>query len=314
MRVAVIGVGYFGRLHTSKYHALSNVSLIGVVDKNEERAKSVAKEFSTPGHVDVDAIIGKVDAVSIATPAMTHYALARRFLEAGVHVLVEKPLAGTLDEADHLIALAAQKKLILQVGHQERFVFARFDAETLARNPYAITCRRAGPYTGRGLDCNVVLDLMIHDLDLAHRLMDFEPRVIQARGRAVHGSLEDEVEVEIDCGNDRTLMLFASRVGDHLERFIKVETPECRFEIDFTRRQFKFERRGPDGQIMASPPGSVAPPLPELEKQDPLGEEIAAFIACVLNARSPMVSGRDGRRALATALLINEALKRTKSS
>jgi predicted dehydrogenase len=309
LRVAVVGVGYFGRLHALKYHGLADVALIGVADKNENRAREVGAEFNVPAFTAAEELLGKVDAISIATPATTHYALARAFLNAGAHVLVEKPLAGSLAEADQLIALARRNNLVLQVGHQERFVFARFDAAMLAGKPKDITCRRAGPYTGRGLDCNVVLDLMIHDIDLAHKLIDFKARVIRATGRAVHGNLEDEVEAEIDCGEGRRLHLFASRIGDHLERFIKIEAEDRRLEIDFTHRVFRFEQHNGSPTRLGTD-DAAAVPVVEIGHQDPLGEEITAFARSTRGGPPPLVSGEDGRKALATALLINEALKR----
>ena len=314
VRAGVVGTGYFGRLHVSKYAALAGVELVGLYDDNRARADEVAAEFGCPAMDATEALYGEVDAVSIVAPATRHYELASMFLDRGIHVLVEKPIATTLEEADALVALARARHCVLQVGHQERYVFARFDLPSLISNPREVICRRAGPFTGRNMDVNVVLDLMIHDLDITHQIMRYRPLAVTATSRAVHGALEDEVEAVIDAGDGRTVRVFASRVGDALERAVRIVCDDREIEIDFANRRFVLtefpEGKGAGGPRRIMDPSEVEglPLVEDLLAQDPLAEEIGGFVNAVATGARPRVTGEDARRALATALAIDAAL------
>ncbi len=314
VRTGVVGVGYFGRLHASKYAGLAGVDFQGVFDVRAERAKEVAEEFGCPVVARPEDFIGKVDAVSIVAPATRHFPLAKMFLEAGVNVLIEKPIATTLEEADELIRLAREKSLVIQVGHQERYVFSRFDLPALITDPHEIVCRRAGPFTGRNTDVNVVLDLMIHDIDITHKIMRYRPAKVTATSRKVHGDLEDEVDAVIETGDGHTVRVFGSRVGDKLERSVTIICNDREIFIDFANRQFVLtefpEGKGAGGARRIMDPDEVEglPTLDELVGQDPLAEEIGGFVNAVATGAKPRVTGEDARRALATALEIDKAL------
>lgn len=314
VRAGVVGTGYFGRLHVSKYASLPGAELAGIFDVDRARAEEVAAEFGCPAMSRPEDLFGKVDAVSIVAPATRHFALARMFLEQGINVLVEKPVATTLEEADELIRLAREKHCIIQVGHQERYVFARFDLPSLISDPREIICRRAGPFTGRNVDVNVVLDLMIHDLDITHQIMRYRPETVTASARKVHTGLEDEVDAVIDTGDGRRVRVFASRVGDKLERSVRIVCDDREIEIDFANRKFVLtefpEGNGDNGPRRIMDPSEVEglPLVEDLMAQDPLAEEIGGFINAVATGARPRVTGEDARRALATALAIDAAL------
>lgn len=314
VRVGVVGTGYFGRLHVSKYAALPGADLVGVFDIDAARAREVAEEFGCAAVSRPEDLFGRVDAVSIVAPATRHFALARLFLSEGISVLVEKPIATTLEEADELIRLAREKRCVIQVGHQERYVFARFDLPALISDPREIICRRAGPFTGRNVDVNVVLDLMIHDIDITHQIMRYRPGHVTATARTVHTSLEDEVDAVVETGDGRTVRVFASRVGDKLERSVRIVCADREIEIDFANRKFVLtefpEGNGAGGPRRIMDPSEVEglPLVEDLTAQDPLAEEIGGFINAVATGARPRVTGEDARRALATALAIDAAL------
>lgn len=310
VRTGVIGAGYFGRLHVSKYATVPGSDLAGVYDLNPERAKHVADEFSCAVMSAPEDFFGQVDAVSIVAPATRHFELARLFLEQGIHVLIEKPIATTLEDADTLIKLARDKRAVIQVGHQERYVFSRFDLPTLVSDPREIICRRAGPFTGRNVDVSAILDLMIHDIDISHQILRYQPQTVEATGRAVHGDLADEVDAVVTTKDGRTVRVFASRVGDKLERSVRIICDDREIMIDFANRQFELTEKNADGVRRVMDPEEVdgLPVIDELVAQDPLAEEIGGFVNAVATGARPRVSGEDARRALATALAIEAAV------
>lgn len=310
VRTGVIGAGYFGRLHVSKYATVPGSDLAGVYDLNPERAKHVADEFSCAVMSAPEDFFGQVDAVSIVAPATRHFELAKLFLEQGIHVLIEKPIATTLEDADTLIKLARDKRAVIQVGHQERYVFSRFDLPTLVSDPREIICRRAGPFTGRNVDVSAILDLMIHDIDISHQILRYQPQTVEATGRAVHGDLADEVDAVVTTKDGRTVRVFASRVGDKLERSVRIICDDREIMIDFANRQFELTEKNADGVRRVMDPEEVEglPVIDELVAQDPLAEEIGGFVNAVATGARPRVSGEDARRALATALAIEAAV------
>ncbi len=271
---------------------MDGVRLVAIADPSvEARAVAMAK-FGVPTVADWHDLLGKVDVVSVCSPAVTHGAIVRGFLEAGVHVLVEKPIATSLDEADALIALAEEKDLVLTVGHQERFVFAHSGLLDFADAPLAVECWRAGPWTGRGADVSSVLDLMIHDLDLVHRLIPGAVADVQAQGRATHGRLADEVSAVIRFENGAEARLLSSRISEERRRGLRAVYPDGVIEIDFVSRQVK---------------NSTRRPLRAPELADPLGASVAAFVAAARSGAMTLVRPEEARRALETALLIDEA-------
>ncbi len=245
-----------------------------------------------PVSADWHELLGRVDLVSVCSPAVTHGPIVRAFLDAGVHVLVEKPIATDLDEADDLIALAGAKNRILTVGHQERFVFARTGLLDYIDAPKRIECWRMGPWTGRGADVSVVLDLMIHDLDLVHRLIPNAPQEISALGTISRSRYADEATATIRFENNSEACLKASRVSAERQRRMRAIYDDGMIEIDFLTRKVR---------------NTTARALQPLMLDDPLGESVAAFVNSVRRGADTLVRPEEARRALETALLIDEA-------
>jgi len=293
LRAAVVGAGVFGRHHAAKYLHQPQVKLHAIADMSAEARRHVTTHMQVPAVADWRELLGEVDLVSICSPASTHAQIVGAFLKAGAHVLVEKPIATDLDEAEELIALADSRGLVLTVGHQERFVFARSGLLDYEDEPLSVECVRTGPWTGRGTDVSVVLDLMIHDLDLVHRLVPGGPLAVRAFGRSVHGLLADEVTADLTFENGAQVELVTNRAADLRERFMRVVYPDGEIAIDFLTREVT---------------NTTQRPLQPLELHDPLGESVAAFVTAVRGGPSTLVRPEEARRALETALLIEDAL------
>jgi predicted dehydrogenase len=292
LRAAVIGAGVFGRHHASKYVSAPGVTLTAIADTDPETRRLVASQFGLIPSADWRDLLGKVDLVSVCTPASTHAEIVRAFLDSGAHVLVEKPIATTLDEAEELIRLAAERGLVLTVGHQERFVFAKSGLLDGGEVPLSVESVRAGPWTGRGTDVSVVLDLMIHDLDLVHQLLPGAVMDVQALGRLVHGHLPDEVSATVTFENGATAELVASRAADARSRSLRAIYTDGMIEIDFLTRKVK---------------NTTGRRLNPLDLTDPLGESVTAFVKAVEGERTALVRPEEARQALRTALMIEEA-------
>lgn len=292
LRAAVIGAGVFGRHHATKYLRLRGVNLTAVADPSSDARRQVANHLHVPTVADWRSLVGKVDLVSICSPASTHAAIVRAFLASGAHVLVEKPIATDVLEARELIALAHARGLVLTVGHQERFVFAKSGLLDHGVSPLAVECVRAGPWTGRGTDVSVVLDLMIHDLDLVHQLIPFSIYNVRAEGVALRGERADEVKAHLLFANGARAELFASRAAEARKRTMRIVYPDGVVEIDFLARTVK---------------NTTSRELRPLDLSDPLAESVAAFAAAARAGASALVRPEEARRALETALLIEDA-------
>ena len=232
-----MGAGVFGRHHATKYIYQPGLKLHAIADVSVDARRHVTTHMQVPAVADWRELLGEVDLVSICSPASTHAEIVGAFLTAGAHVLVEKPIATDLDEAEELIALAGKRGLVLTVGHQERFVFARSGLLDYEDAPLSVECVRAGPWTGRGTDVSVVLDLMIHDLDLIHRLVPGAPLAVRSYGRSVHGLFADEVTADLTFENGAQVELVANRAADLRQRFMRVVYPDGEIEIDFLTRK-----------------------------------------------------------------------------
>lgn len=296
LKAAVIGVGAFGRHHCAKYRAIANVELFAVADTSADVRGAVAAQYGVLAVADWRDLLGKVDLVSICSPAVTHAAIVRAFLNAGAHVLVEKPIATTVAEADELVSLARRTGLTLTVGHQERFVFARTGLLDQNVAPLEIQCWRRGPWTGRGDDVSAVLDLMIHDLDLVHTLVQSQVIEVTARGTTQYGPHADEVAAEVTFANGTVAYLDTSRIADSRKRGFRAVYADGVVEIDFLTRE-----------IVNTTPR----PLAELDMGDPLGDAVASFVAAVRGEIAPMVLPEQAAQAVETALLIEEAADAT---
>ena len=283
----------FGRHHATKYLRLPGVKLDAVADPSAEARHYVETHLHVPAFADWRELLGKVDIVSVCSPASTHAAIVRAFLNAGAHVLVEKPIATDLEEAEALIELAAARGLVLTVGHQERFVFAKSGLLDYEDAPLSIECVREGPWTGRGTDVSVVLDLMIHDLDLIHRLVPGGLAGVRAEGRSVYGELTDQVTANLVFDNGSEVELVANRAADARRRSMRVVYPDGEIGIDFLTRKVT---------------NTTARKLQNLELRDPLWESVAAFVTAARAGASTLVRPEEACRALETALLVEDAL------
>jgi len=292
LRAAVIGQGAFGRHHASKYSKLPGVMLTAVADPSFDARQASMAAHGITAVSDWRDLLGNVDIVSVCSPAVTHAPIVRGFLEAGAHVLVEKPIATDLKEADALIALAERKNRVLTVGHQERYVFARTGLLDFDEVPQEVECWRTGPWTGRGADVSAVLDLMIHDLDLVHRMIPGGVCDVQAKGRTTQAGHADEVLAQVSFDNDAQAKFTASRISPTRSRGMRAIYSDGMVEIDFVTREVK---------------NTTNHKLKPLEIVDPLGESVAAFVDAVRLGKPALVRPEEARRALETALLIDQA-------
>ena len=292
LRAGVVGIGSFGRHHAAKYARLSSVEFAGVADPNPEARKHAATTWGVDAYSDWRELLGAVDVVSICSPAMTHAPIVRAFLNAGSHVLVEKPIATNLAEADQLIALAEATGRVLTVGHQERFVFARTGLLDYVDAPLEVECWRIGPWSGRGGDVSVAVDIMIHDLDLVHRLIPGGVVDVDARGYARQNRHADEVSAVLSFENGAQAKLLASRVSQGRSRGMRATYPDGVIEIDFMARSV----RNTTNRL-----------LNPLKLDDPLGESVEAFVNAVRLGADTLVRPEEARRALETALMIDRA-------
>jgi len=310
LRTAVVGVGYLGRFHAQKHAALPEVEFVGVCDPNAERRAAVAAEVGTRPFADHRELVGQVDAVTIAATTAEHFTLAKFFLEHGVHVLVEKPMTRTSAEAAVLTALAEERGLKLQVGHVERFNPALLAARQTLTTVRFIECHRLAPFRGRGADVNVILDVMIHDLDVILSLVDSPPIQVSAVGIPV---LTDDVDIanaRVEFANGAIANVTASRVSTTAQRRFRVFQPNQYVSIDFGSGEVR--RVTKDGEWREG-----TTPLREetwnLEKGDALLAETKAFVAAINDDRPCEVSGADGLAALQLAEEIGAAIDRRRN-
>jgi predicted dehydrogenase len=307
VRTAVIGVGYLGRFHAQKYAALPDSELVAVVDPDAATRERVAAETACRAVAEFREILGEVDAVSIATPTPSHFEIARQCLEHGLHVLVEKPITETLEEARGLVATAARNGRILQVGHLERFNPAIQALEGTLGTPRFVESHRLAPFKERGTDVNVVLDLMIHDIDLIQSLVRAPIASIDAVGTSVFSSGLDIANARIRYANGCVANTTASRISMKMERKLRIFQDDAYISIDLQQKVLTIVRKPPEGSGAA--PGQVVIEERTYEQGDALRLEIEAFLASIREGRPPVVTGEDGLRALETALRITELVQ-----
>jgi predicted dehydrogenase len=304
IKAAVVGVGYLGRFHAQKYAQIAGCELVGVVDGREEVRNAVAAEVHTQAVADYRQLLGKVEAVSVVTPTPAHFEIAEAFLASGAHVLVEKPITETPAQARALIARAAENKRILQVGHLERFNAAILAAEPHLHEPRFMECHRLAPYKERGTDVNVVLDLMIHDIDLIQSLAGSDIVSIDAIGTPVFSGEIDIANARIRFANGCVANTTASRVSMKTERKLRIFEDAAYISLDLQQKILTLIRKRNE----SPQPGQLPVSIEEanLEQGDALKAEIESFLDCIRNDRRPIVSGEDGLRALETAIRITE--------
>jgi len=309
IRAAVIGVGYLGRFHAQKYAQASDCELVAVVDSRAQAREQVAGEVKARALSDYRELLGKVDAVSIVTPTPTHFAIARDFFAAGAHVLVEKPITETPAEARELIALAARAKRILQVGHLERFNAAILAAEPYLKSPRFVECHRMAPYRERGTDVNVVLDLMIHDIDIVQTIVGVPIASIDAVGTPVFSEEIDIANARIRFTNGCVANATASRVSVKTERKLRIFSDDAYLSLDLQQKIVTLIRK----RTAADGEGPLPVTIQEqsLEPGDALKAEIDAFLGCIRGGRQPVVTGEAGLMALETATRITAQVRQS---
>ena len=307
VRVAVVGVGHLGQHHARILAELPGVELFAVVDTNRARAEEIATAHHTQALTDHRELVGRVDAVTLAVPTAQHAEMAVLFLGAGIPVLVEKPMARSLEEADAMIAASKASGAVLGVGHTERFNPAVETARALLKDPRFIEVHRLGAFPERSLDIDVVFDLMIHDLDVVLSLVGSEVASIEAVGVPVLTGRVDIANVRLRFANGCIANLTASRISRDRVRKIRFFQPMGYLSIDYAAQKIEAWRlvkgTGPTPSIEG---GEVA-----VANEEPLKRELADFVDAVLNRRAPLVSGQDGRRALALAQQIADKIAAT---
>ncbi|WP_421723567.1 Gfo/Idh/MocA family protein [Bauldia sp.] len=301
--VGVVGLGYFGSHHVRHHNAHPAARLAAVVDADLARAEAVAREYGTDAFTDHRSMIGKVDAASIAAPTSLHASVAGDLIDAGIHVLVEKPLAAGSTAAADLVERAAKRGVVLQVGHIERYapVFAALREQVA--NPVAIRCTRHATWTGRAIDADVVLDLMIHDIDLALTLAAAPVVAVAASGVSVATNLNDMAEARLQFANGVVATLSASRVADMPERRITVAEPGRQLTADLSAQTLTVSAGSDDGVRVESK---------SLDRADNLAAEIDAFVTSVTTGSPPVVDGKAGLEAIVVAEQILSEIDRTR--
>lgn len=307
-RVGVIGVGYHGQHHARIFSEMEGVELVGVVDTDLKRAQEIGEKTGSVAFDNPNELLGLVDAVSIAAPTVYHHKIALAFLKKGVDILVEKPMTVTLDEADDLIREARKNKLILQVGHIERFNGAVKTLLGLIKEPLFIESHRLGPFIDRSTDVDVVLDLMIHDIDIILSLVGTAVKRISAVGVPVITQKIDIANARIEFKSGCVADVTASRVSKEKQRKLRIFQPDTYISLDYGKQEISVFKKGLTQKGDTLIPDVIQEVL-TVEWEEPLKAQLAAFIESVKTRKKPVVSGEEGREALKIALQVLSKLK-----
>lgn len=310
LRTAVVGVGYLGRFHAQKYAQLPGSQLVAVVDTSPEAAAKVAAEWGAEALGDFRALIGRVDAVSLAVPTPLHHRIGCELLDKGIHVLVEKPIATTVAEARDLIEAAKRGSCVLQVGHLERFNPAVVAAVARLKAPRFVESHRLAPFKQRGTDVSVVLDLMIHDIDLIQELVGEPIESIDAVGSSVFSGEIDIANARLRFRGGCVANTTASRISLKQERKIRIFQDDAYLSIDSQQKILTVIRKK-DSVTAVESPAQVSIEEESFDQGDALRDEIAAFLHAIRTRTEPVVTGEDGLRALETAMHITELVQRS---
>ena len=309
LRLGVVGVGYLGKFHAEKYARMENVDLVGVVDSQRRLADEVASRFNTQAFYNHQDLIGKVDAVSIAVPTPEHFVVSRDFLENDIDVLIEKPITTSLEEADELIRLSESRGLIVQVGHLERFNPAVTALQGVVKKPMFIESHRLSIYQIRCTDVSVVLDLMIHDIDIILNFVKSDIKSIQASGISVISNHVDIANARLTFETGCVANVTASRISTKNERKIRLFQKDAYVSVDFANHDITLVRKNEtaSGGIV---PGADIQKLSFL-KGDALEDELTSFVNAIFLRQQPEVTGQMGRDALKIALHIMDQIRAT---
>ncbi|MDI6640843.1 MAG: Gfo/Idh/MocA family oxidoreductase [Elusimicrobiota bacterium] len=307
INIAVVGVGNLGQHHARIYSQLPDVNLVGLCDINPKRLEKICSEYNVSGYSNYKELVDKVDAVSVVVPTILHYSIAKDFLLSSKHCFVEKPLTANLLEAEELIELSQQKNVILQVGHIERFNGAILALQEYIKEPKFIECDRLGPYDPRVSDVGVILDLMIHDLDIVLYIVNSKIKDIEAYGTSVFSPYEDIVKVRLRFENGCVADLSASRVALGKYRKLRIFQPDAYFSVDYTTQRVRiYRKKSPTVKSMKD----IEIISPKINRVEPLQLELEHFIQCVQQGNLPAVTGEHGRNAIELALEIIKKLQK----
>ncbi|MBE3602510.1 Gfo/Idh/MocA family oxidoreductase [bacterium] len=308
LRAAVVGAGRLGAFHARKYAAIEGVRLTHVADIDPERARALAAELGAAAAGGHRELIGKIDLASVAAPGVSHHAIASELMAAGIDVLVEKPMAATFDEARDLKEIARRTGRILQIGHLERFNPAVMRLRSIVAAPRFVECHRLAPFTERGVDVDVVLDLMVHDLDVIQCVTGASGvTALEALGVAVLTDQIDVANARIRFANGLIANLNASRVAPRRERKIRFFQPDAYISVDYEARRIQIYRKSPPAPGAAFP--TISAEQIDLGDADPLRDEIAAFVASVRGRTPPPVTADDGLRVMELSERIRRAME-----
>ena len=309
IKVGVVGVGHLGKFHVEKYPRMPNVELAGFADISPERRETISRQYGIPGYEDYHRLIPKIDAVSIVVPTTQHAEVAKDFLMEKVDVLIEKPISRSIAEAEGLIALAGTQGCLLQVGHLERFNPVYLKIKPYIKNPLFFESHRLSPFKARGIDVDVILDLMIHDLDLILHLVQSPAEQIQAVGGPGVFPREDIATVQIQLQNGCLANITASRISLQEMRKMRIFQPAAYLSLDFWEKTYSVVRleqpneKSSLGPKFASENGTA-------NGGDALEMELLSFVNAVRTRSDPVVCGEDGKKAIAMALWINQEIEK----
>lgn len=304
--VAVVGAGYFGRLHAKQYAANPAAKLVAIADIDQARARAVAEECGAEAAFDHRSLVGRVAAASVAVPTAQHFAVARDLIEAGIHVLVEKPITDSLESARRLTTLAERRGCVLQVGHIERYSSTyRALAEEVTR-PLYIESYRVSPWKQRSGEVDVVLDLMIHDIDIIQGLVGLPVTAVHAVGMPVINPTADLANARVVFGDSCVATITASRISHKTERRIRVFQPNRYIIGDFGNN--RIDSYSVCGDLSTAGLAAIKFDSTEVPKEDSLANEIAEFLKCIVSGRKPTVSGQEACEALRVAELITQSI------
>ncbi|MBU0599728.1 Gfo/Idh/MocA family oxidoreductase [bacterium] len=308
INVGVIGTGHMGEYHVRTYSEIPNVNLIGVVDPDEERVNKIAKRYNVQAYTNYRKILDQVEAVTIAVPTYLHYEVAKEFLKAKVHVLLEKPMTEDLSQAQELTDLAISKKVILKVGHVERFNAAVGELKNIVTNPIFIECRRLGPYNGRINDTGVVLDLVIHDVDIVLNLVNSPVKNINVAAQSVVSSYEDIANIQMVFENGCIANITASRVTENKIRTLAITQKEAYIYLDYANQDLHIHRQASSKYILSREmlrykQESFIERL-FVHRDNPLKLELKDFIECILTKNQSFEELQDNLKSLEITLEI----------
>ncbi len=313
IRAAVVGVGHMGRYHVSIYSELNDVDLVGVVDVSKERASEVALSYGTTAYTDYRDLFGKVDAVTIAVPTSLHYEVTKPFIEHGIHVLLEKPIANTLEEATELFELAEKRGVHLQIGHVERFNGAVQEIKKIIKDPIFLEFRRVGPFTGRITDAGVVMDIMIHDIDIALNLINSRVKSINAVGGAVYTDKEDFAACQLLFENGCFASFISSRVTQEKIRTLSLSQKDAYVFLDFNEQDVQIHRQASSAYFMSKEELKYRQEsLIErifVHRGNPLKLEVQHFLDCAMRNAERQISAESELRSLKIALRVLDRIK-----